>query len=306
MKLRQLKATVMALSGVLMLTSCGPVVQLFDVDVRVPAKHPLDLAEKSIAVFSKISEGNDSLLMVNLAAAFSASIEKELSYKEGSVPAYNILTDSSDTWDIGYIQSLSRRSDSDILMIINKIEVSKPEVCKSDLILSTGNFRDSYIMVPFTSLVDVYDGISAEKLTSISQTDTLLWEILSRNDLRETTIAPKIYKSLLEATKSIAENLSGNFFDQWESVQRYLYIYENAKWHKAYELSMDFKWAEAMDIWLDEVGSSDKLKSACAAFNLAIACEMKSRRDLALEWIEYARSCYPLKGIDDYKSILQR
>lgn len=306
MKISQLKTTYIVLIGVFMLTSCGPAVRLFDVDVRVPAKHPLELAQKNIAVFSKIDAGNDSLLMVNLASAFSAAIEKELSYKEGSIPAYNIHSDSSDIWDIGYIQSLSQKTNSDVLMIINKLEINRPEVYKSDRIPSAENYLASYIMIPFRSMIDVYDGISADKLTSVSQTDTLLLEVLSRNELRETAITPKIYKSILASTKDIGKNISDNFFDQWKSVQRYLYVYDNVKWQNAYDLSRDFKWTEAMAIWLEDTGSSDKLKSACAAFNLAVACEMTSRRDLALEWLEYSKSCYPLQGIDNYKSILKR
>lgn len=289
-----------------MVSSCGPAIQLFNVDVKVPAKHPLELSGKSIAVFSQIDGANDSLLMVNLAAALSAEIENELKYKVGSIPAYNLHADTSDIWDTGYIQSLSLKSNSDILMIIRKLDVKEPEISKSDRFPSGGNYISSYVLVPFTTLVDVYDGITAERLTSVFQSDTLLWEVLSRSDLEKTALSARIYKSLLQVTKNIAENISGNFFDQWETVQRYLYVYNNSKWNQAYNQAQKFNWNQAMEIWLGEVDSPDRLMSACAAFNLAMACEMKSRRDIALEWLKYAGSRYPIKGIEEYKSILEK
>src|SRR5664279_104315 len=108
MKISQLKTTAIALAGVLVLCSCGPVVQLFNVEMRVPATHPLDLAQKNIAVFSKISSDIDSLMIVNLASSFSAAIEKELSYKDGSVPVFNIHSNSADVMDNDYINALSQ------------------------------------------------------------------------------------------------------------------------------------------------------------------------------------------------------
>jgi len=306
MILSRFKTTFAVIVGALMVSSCGPLVQMFNVDVKVPAKHPLELSGKSIAVFSQIDGVNDSLLMVKLAAALSAEMERELTYKVGSIPAFNLHSDTSDIWDTGYIQSLSLKSNADILMVIKNLDIKQPVMSGSDRLPSGGNYASSYVLVPFTTLVDIYDGITADKLTSLFQSDTLLWEVLFRSDLKEAAITARIHKSLLEATKNIAENISGNFFDQWTTVQRYLYVYDNNKWHQAYNQAQKFNWDQAMQIWLAETGTSDRLMSACAAFNLAIACEMKSRRELALEWLQFAESCYQLKGIEEYKSILKK
>jgi hypothetical protein len=70
----QLKIIVIALFGAMMISSCGPVVQLLEADVKVPAKYPLELANKSIAVFSNIDKENDSLLIVNLATGLSTAL----------------------------------------------------------------------------------------------------------------------------------------------------------------------------------------------------------------------------------------
>ncbi|MFA6334084.1 MAG: DUF6340 family protein [Bacteroidales bacterium] len=306
MNFRQLKTTFIALSVALMVTSCGPVVQLFDVDVKVPPRHPLELANKSLAVFSNIGKGNDSLLMVNLATGISASLEKKLSLEEGAIPVYNFYPDSSDLKDILYIQSLSQKSSSDILMVVDSMNVGLPEQVKLTKNTADDSYNASYMLLPIRSVVNVYDGISADKIASIDQTDTVYWEVLSRNDLRTSTFLTRVYESLDEISKSVGANVADNFFDTWENVERYLYCFDRSKWIIANEKARDFEWRAAMEIWLTETGSPDKLRSACAAFNLAVACEMNSRKDLALRWIEYSKSCYPLHGIDNYESILKK
>lgn len=294
MKFRQFKSALFALSGALLLTSCGPVVQLFDVDVKIPAKYPIELANKSLAVFSNIGKGNDSLLMVNLAAGISASLEKRLSYEEGGVPVFNLLPDSSAVRDIYYIQSLSQKSNADVLIILEGLKVGMPQ------------YNSSYVIVPFSSVMNIYDGITAETLAAVNQTDTVYWEVLSRNDLLSSEFTARLYKSIDEISKGLGSSIVANFFDNWDSVERYLYLFNEPRWSQSCQLASDFKWSEASEIWMEEASSNDKLRSACAAFNLAVACEMSSNKGLALKWIDYAKSRYPLTGIENYESLLRK
>ena len=69
---------------------------------------------------------------------------------------------------------------------------------------------------------------------------------------------------------------------------------------------MSFKWKEAMEIWMEDTSSSDNVKASCAAFNIAVACEMLEHFDLANEWLDVAKKHYPIQGIDEYKSFLNK
>jgi hypothetical protein len=306
MKKNQLKTTVLTLLGSSILVSCGPIAQLFDVDMKVPAKYPLELVKKNIAVFSNIDKNNDSLLTVNLATGFSSSLEKGLSLGEETIPVYNLHSDSSTVWDNDYILSLSQKSNSDVLMVIDKLQIGKLKQVMLAEPTTEGSFKSLYVLLPCTVLLNVYDGITAEKIATVNQTDTVYWQVVSRNEIRQANFMNKVYQSLVKVSNTLGDNLSDNFFGTWTSVQRYLYCFPNSGWFDAFELSKDFKWTQAMDFWMGKINSANKQKSACAAFNLAVACEMTGKTDLALEWIAYSQKCYPLSGIENYKSILKR
>jgi hypothetical protein len=273
------------------------------VDVKVPAKHQLDLAQKRVAVFSTLNQKNDSLIMVNLSGGLASKLEKGLELVESTIPVYNIRTDSNTIFDRGYIFSLAQQSNSEVIIIVEGLKVGKAEKVKLTSLQKETSYNASYFFVPLISNLTVYDGITAEKMATISQTDTVYWEIYSRNELRESLFLPKVYGSLVSASKEVGENLAKNFVDQWETVQKYIYVYNKEKWLKAYDYTLDFKWEEAMKIWLKEVESGDKLSSACAAFNLSVACEINGKEELAAEWVKYVKSCYPESGADNNKSI---
>ncbi|NTV19427.1 MAG: hypothetical protein HGA83_08365, partial [Bacteroidales bacterium] len=80
--------------------------------------------------------------------------------------------------------------------------------------------------------------------------------------------------------------------------------YENSAWRKAHSLAMNFQWKEAIDIWMEDASSPDNVKASCAAFNIAVACEMLEKYDLAIEWLDYAKKRYPITGLEELKSFL--
>ena len=79
MKRKLILFAVSGLMAALLFNSCGPVIQYFNIDQRLPAEFPVDLTDKSISVFSstdaikdsasldKARFTTDSLLMVNMA-----------------------------------------------------------------------------------------------------------------------------------------------------------------------------------------------------------------------------------------------
>lgn len=110
---------------------------------------------------------------------------------------------------------------------------------------------------------------------------------------------------MYEISKKLGASFSSRFFDNWEPIERYLYNYESRPWLEAYRLSQEFKWKEAMDIWMTLTNEATPVKRASAAFNIAVALEMMDEYKLALEWIDYAAKNYPLEGIPGYKSLLE-
>ena len=82
--------------------------------------------------------------------------------------------------------------------------------------------------------------------------------------------------------------------------------YDDApEWEEAYELAADFRWTEAIDKWMEVVESRNPKKSAFAAYNIAIGCEMVERFDLALKWLDYSLEIYPIKEVKLFREYIK-
>ena len=75
---------------------------------------------------------------------------------------------------------------------------------------------------------------------------------------------------------------------EWKREQYSLYYFEGDAWYMALEKAEAFDWKAAMDIWMGQMESSNVLKRASAAYNLATACYMLGDYKLASEWLDQA------------------
>jgi hypothetical protein len=311
------KISAILLASTLLLSSCGPYLEFFIIDVKIPASYPVDFNEKTVSVFSAIPvSGNngenmislkeDSILMSNFAKGMAQSLEKRLQLKEGDVPVFNHFgSEINDIRDRSYVEALAKNSDSDILLLLENLKIGKFEKLNQAVSPVRSGYASSYVYAPLSLLVNVYDGKTADLISSLTQNDTIYWEILAKEGVNEERLNKSLFSALNKISVSAGDDIIKNFFPEWGNEQRCLFIFENSAWRKAHSLAMDFKWKEAMDIWMQEASSPDNLKVACAAFNIAVACEMLERFDLASEWLDMAKKHYPIQGIDDYKSFLK-
>ncbi|MDD3274039.1 MAG: DUF6340 family protein, partial [Bacteroidales bacterium] len=122
---------------------------------------------------------------------------------------------------------------------------------------------------------------------------------------KDEVVASRLYSSMYDISKKLGSSFSSRFFDEWIPVERYLYTFNSSPWADAFRLSQEFKWKEALDIWMTLTDEATPVKRASAAFNIAVALEMMEQYDLAFEWLNVAESNYLLKGIPGYKSILE-
>lgn len=303
----------LALLLVTAVTSCAPVAQLFEVEARVPAEYKVNLDNKSIAIFTTLREStpqegtllnNDSLSMVYMARGLASGLEKNLDLEDGDVFVFNHKPDSNTVIDADYIRELSFLSNSDIVMVVDTLKMSFPKLLEGLAGGVTAGFRSNYIFALLTSVINVYDGITAQSVAKISQTDTVYWEILSRADANQSAVLSRVRESISKVNQSIGEEISARFFPSWGRQERSLFVYPGAKWSAAFTNAINFKWKEAMDIWLEESKTKDPVKAAAASYNIAVACEMTDRHELALEWLDLSLKSYTLPGVSNYKQYL--
>ncbi len=87
-----------------------------------------------------------------------------------------------------------------------------------------------------------------------------------------------------EAGKAIAEY----FVPQWKVASlSFYYLEDSDKWLTALQRCHEFRFDDAITLWMDIVRSSaHPALKACAEYNIAAACYMLQRYDIALEWLD--------------------
>ena len=317
MKYFKSKISITLFASILLLSSCGPYLQFFNVEVKVPANLPVDFKDKSVSVFTAIplteqlnentlSTAEDSVLMINFAKGMATSLEKHLALDAGAIPVFNHFeSEISDIRERSFIESLSQSSESDVLILLENLKVGKFEKLKTDKTPVRAGFATSYIYAPLSLLINIYEGSTGDLITSLTQNDTIYWEILSKEDVREERLMKGLFPALNKISVPAGEDIINNFFPDWVNEERALYTYDDYSWRRAMSLAMDFKWTDAMSIWMAETTSQDKVKASCAAYNIAIACEMLEKYDLAIEWLDYAKKRYPITGLEELQTYLR-
>lgn len=297
------------------LYSCGPVVNVLNIESRIPAKYPIDLKDKSISIFVSIDTSNnignylhqnDSLRMVAVATGIAKELEYKLTLDEGAVFIFNHYPSNKRVYDMEYIQNLSFLSNSDIVVILDSLEIGVPKLVDNIARSSRDQYGSYFIYAPISTDTKIYDGTSANLLARINQIDTVYWELYSRNDIREAAMIQSVNNSTESIAQNIGQEIVKKMFPSWIEQQRSLFVYSNSIWNKAYDFAAQFMWQDAMDLWLKQTTDPDNIKVAAAAFNMAVACELTDRLDLALEWIELSYKSYPfLPGVVSYKQFLK-
>ena len=108
-----------------------------------------------------------------------------------------------------------------------------------------------------------------------------------------------------KAARFFGNETAQSFVDQWETQDRILFVYNKRDWNRAYDHALVFEWEKAMDIWLTLLDATNVKEVACAAFNVAVACEMQGLFDLARKWLDFSQKTLDMPETKYYADLLQ-
>lgn len=116
-----------------------------------------------------------------------------------------------------------------------------------------------------------YAGQSRE--VTFTQSDTLLWESnLHYNRSQSLSELPSRQEALLYLARELGSRVGSSFAPSWHTTRRY--IYELPALQAGLDAFRLQRWHGAINQWLPIIDNQDKKAAACAAANIAIACEM--------------------------------
>lgn len=289
-----MKRVILMISICLTAISCGPSAYMFNIETRKPAKKNVELAGRNIGILvngNAVSE--DSVSYISYAGGMAETMEKELDLEKQSLPVFTGSTDS-ENFKNGF-------SDLDMIFAIDRIKIND---------ISIGNHEEDYysgmkastIYVEMEAAYKLYDLYTGEILDMKNGKDTLVWYVYSDWETPDRLILAKTAASKEEICTGFGKVKAEEYFDEWISDQRALYVYSgNSGWTRAYEDAANFNWNKAVDFWIGESASKTPQKAAAAAYNLSVASEINGNYALALKWLDHADNKYKMNS-----STLQR
>ncbi len=280
--------------------SCSPIPYYLNVDMKKPSEHKVNLEQKSVAVVTAMEKGGkDSLLLSAIAFGTAEKFEEEMGLKKGVLPIFTTYSDELNVNDGVGLSIIAVDSNYDCLLVIDSLNVGSYFVRRG----KTDMGVEKDVMLPFEVKYRLFDLASFSFPVKVSLSDTIISTIIGTNVSDIKAIA-KANQMINELFKKIGVSIASTLFPQWEEQSRMVIYYNDKNWEKALRYARDFRWEEARDIWIEEANSPSPQKSACAAFNIALACEMLGEYELARKWLDFAEEKYPFSDIKTMREII--
>lgn len=291
-----MRKTIIGLFSIaILLTACGPLKTVVNVESQGDAEHLISMGGRKIGVVSVSSvDHRDSALVSELGLGVAEKIEVEMGAEPGIVGVYSLPTEGGDIVGDGTLDLLAVQTDRDMFIVIDSLNVGSYTSSRN----TKGYYQNSSVnvvdvLLPITFKVLAYDVKRLETLYSRQVVDTVTWSVMGEGEILNSTAIAQANAHLKEAFRGLGESVSMIFLPTWNQEERMIVCYSGSKWTNAYYLASDFKWEQAMEVWLELVKRGGPQKQGAAAYNLAVACEILGRYDTALKWLDYAETkCY--------------
>lgn len=222
---------------------------------------------------------------------------QETTRKEGAFYADIKLTQEE-------VQSLCEETGADAVISFDRLLFAM----KKEVNAFMGGYVRGTIRVDILGIARSY--LPGEKNPGITAlvSDSVFWseEAFSPEELSLLLPAPD--EALRIAGNYAGSNLYSVFVPHWNSEIRWYFTGPGARWKEASACAVSEKWEKASERWQyiydNSSRWSDKAKSAS---NLALACEINSRMEKALEWAEKSYNLFKThKGKDDLHTSSQQ
>lgn len=301
------------ITSVTFLAGCAPQALFFNVDVKNQEGRDLKIDDGTVAIFSLTnSNAADSLRIGNVALGLAEKLEKDRNLKTGTISVFSIpqaeFSGFNETksaavknYDKAYLQDLMLKTAGDIQIFIHNLQFGQYTVSNTDPVTYAAN-----IILPYKVQIQAYNALQDSILYSMTHTDTVYLQVLNPDRKNITQLSKVVTSNLPDISRKIGEGVASYLTIQWITQERMLITYPGeASWDKAYELAQDFKWNEAIDLWIPLTSSQSLKKSSCAAYNIAVACEMTEQFPLALEWVQYSLKKFKFREAEELLRNLQ-
>ncbi len=289
--MRRFFAYAAAASAVFGLTACGPDVFSMLVDMRQPSDSGLDLSGKSMSVvYMEDPAGRDSLFASSMAEGFAGTLESDYFGGEEAMGVYRMFRNPEGVYSSkDTLVSAAMQTGSDVVFLFDTPSFGKISVTESKPV--AGDSVQVTLSAPFKLNMYAYNTLGADTVRVFKGTSTLLQTVQCAKTDGEDAMERKFWESLSEAGMITGTRSASTFLSNWSPETYYFYYFDTPSgWGKASDAAYDYRWRDAVDLWMTLLDTKDMYRRGAAEYNIAGAFYILGDYALAAEWLDHSDS----------------
>ena len=290
---RSLLSAIAALSALVALQSCDPQAFSMNVEMRYPSSSGMSIDGKSVAVvYLNEDSAKDSVFNECLANGFASAIEKNYFNGAEAVNLYKMpkvgggVYSNADT-----LINLIVDTGCDIVFLFDAPEFGNVQI-KEQKTSTSGTYYP--VSVPVAVKLYGFDSLSGSDTVRV-WTGTRMLSANMEAILGRQAAADSLWNRIGSSAENLGEVSARTFAPVWkEETYTFIYYESPEAWLAAAQYASDYKWNEAMKVWISLLDTNNPMKRSCAEYNIATACFLMGDNELALKWLNSSDEDYPI------------
>lgn len=290
---RSLLSAIAALSALVALQSCDPQAFSMNVEMRYPSSSGMSIDGKSVAVvYLNEDSAKDSVFNECLANGFASAIEKNYFNGAEAVNLYKMpkvvggVYSNADT-----LINLIVDTGCDIVFLFDAPEFGNVQI-KEQKTSTSGTYYP--VSVPVAIKLYGFDSLSGSDTVRV-WTGTRMLSANMEASLGRQAAADSLWNRIGSSAENLGEVSARTFAPVWkEETYTFIYYESPEAWLAAAQYASDYKWNEAMKVWISLLDTNNPMKRSCAEYNIATACFLMGDNELALKWLNSSDEDYPI------------
>jgi len=295
------------LSAALLAAGCSPQTYSLYLDVRQPSPSGLDLSRKSLSIaYLEGTNSVDSLFDRSAASAMARSLEADYFGGEERVGLYSVPT--PDTVSVELMRSLVMDTGGDVVFLLTS-RLGEPNLESNQPFAGATSPDSAYVCmaaVPVRTQLYVYDSMAQDKVFSFKGKTVMRCQVYNSGIGSEESLKILSLHQVGPEADAVGQRVSTHFLSDWRRDTFSFYYFNDTRsetWVQALSYAQDGNFARAIDLWGQLLGGGNRLKKACACYNMAMAFYLLEDLTLASGWLE---ECDKLENVPLSKGLRKR
>ena len=291
--------------------ACMPQTFTMQLELRQPSLSGMDLGGKSIAV--AYVDGRDSVFSRSLATGFAETLEKDYFGGEQAVSIYRMPEKpGADYAARDTLLNLVLDAGDDVVFLFDLPVFGEPVLGerRPSALDAPDSTQMMTVQIPYELRLYAYDSMDkADTVRAFVGTSTYSRILFGSAGTTENQWLRRLREPSAETADRAGEagvKSAARFKSVWKEEDLMLYYYPSDAWMKAAEAAYNFRWEEAMNLWMSLLDNASGERRARLSYNLAVACHVQGDDALAVRWLDLSDRDGKVEGSDRLRRRLRR